>query len=171
MRSFALPIGLFGLLLAGCSSYVTIPAQDGTVALHNPNLNNVVRVEAEAIRGVLDAEADTLPCQVQLPAGTSDLHHAQVLASLGPRAAVPEQAGPGQMPVIQVRQVRIRGLTAQVDLVQPASFHQPQGPAQLATVWLKWYPLTGWQFQHVQRWSIGLAEAVGPAGGNGPMGP
>ncbi len=148
------------LMFGGCASYVNIPPQVGDLALHSPNHPTVALVEAEAIRGLVLEQPPDLPYQVSLPPKTSSSSYETVLKHLGENAQWPEEGPQAGVPVLEVRQLRLRGWYAQVDVLRPSSFNQPDGPTQLTTVWLKWYPFAGWRFQRAHVWSLGVDEAL-----------
>ena len=144
----------------GCVSYVNIPRQVGDFAIHDPNLRSVRQVEAKAIQTVLAEQPVETQVQIILPKGTKPACYDALVKQLGANTTWFDMGPqPGAL-VIQVRQVRIRGWRAEVDLIRPSHFQMPPGPHQLTTVSLKWDPGAGWQSQHVQLWSIGVREAL-----------
>ena len=148
------------ILLSGCSTYVNIPSQVGDVADNNPNALTVREVEIEVISGMLAEEGIDTKYQIRLPEGTSPVHYNMVTTKLGDNAKWLLKGPQEALPLIDVRQIRVRGWYAQVDLIRPSSFRQADGPRQLATAWLRWYPGIGWRYQRLQMWSIGVHEAL-----------
>ena len=153
-------VALISLLPLGCASYVNIPPQTGDIALHDPNLATVAQIEAKAIRGMLTEDQIGRPFQISLPERTSSAQYSKVTMRLGEHAFAADENPQSSLPQLSVRQVRVRGWYAQVDVIRPTSFRQPDGPQQLATVWLRWYPFAGWQYQRMHLWSIGVIEAL-----------
>lgn len=149
MNPIVLGLAVGALVPAGCGSpYVNIPAQVGDVATHNPNDRNVRGVLAAALEAVLDQQAIDGPVAVSLPEGASPLTHADVAQRLGEQAISTFEEGAEPLPIVAVQEVRIRGVTAEVDVVCPS----PSGRDQLMTAYLRWEPLSGWRVRRVRTW-------------------
>lgn len=161
-RDALLAIGLLVLAaLGGCSTYINVPPQGGDVARNDPNLPTVREIEIKALQGMFSEDPIETPYQIILPHGTSAAHYNVLLGQLDDDHAMWSIKGPRDgVAHIIFRQIRVRGWYAQVDIVRPTSFRQADGPRQLATVWLQWYPGTGWTFKRIYLWSIGVEEAL-----------
>ncbi|NJL30392.1 MAG: hypothetical protein HC898_01480 [Phycisphaerales bacterium] len=64
------------------------------------------------------------------------------------------------MPVIEVRHVRIRSWLAQVDVIRPADPRNPAGLQQLVSVHLKYSWGLGWSVDRLHLWRIPLEDAL-----------
>lgn len=64
------------------------------------------------------------------------------------------------LPAIEVRQIRIRGYRAEVDIIRPSDVTEPDSPKVLFTVYEKWVPFDGWIFQRAQPWRIPVEDAL-----------
>ncbi len=148
-------------MTGGCSTYINIPAQAGDVARNDPNLATVREVQLAALKGMLAEDPFETNYQVILPARTSAAHYNVLMGQLEDERAMWSIKGPRDgVAHVVIRQVRVRGWYAQTDIVRPASFRQIDGPRQLATVWLQWYPISGWTYRRTHLWSIGVEEAL-----------
>lgn len=149
------------ITLGGCSTYINIPAHRGDVARNNPNLPAVREAQRAALQGMFLEDPIETKYQIILPQGTSPAHYNVLLRQLDDELAMWSIKGPRDgVAHIVLRHIRVRGWDAQVDLVRPASFRQIDGPRQLATIWLQWYPFSGWTFKRMHLWSIGVNEAL-----------
>ncbi len=147
----------------GCAAYVNIPALAGDVAAHNANDTNVLAVEAEAIKAVVESWFLQEMFTVKTLPGTAAVNCFAVVSHIGEHATVDEVEG---APRIEVRQLYIRGMTAKVDLVctpsraamEAASVVGSEG--ELVTVHLKWKPFVGWQSTGIRQWHVDVARAL-----------
>ncbi len=154
----------------GCATYVNIPKQPGDVAQHNINNDNVRSVCIEAIRGMLSGNPITGRYIIVLPQGASVLTYQIIIANLDEWATA-ELDQPA--PIIELRQIRIRGNKASVDLIRPANALDMASPGQLVTVDLKWEPLSGWGATHLHAWRAPLNRTMPLDSGTSqtPVGP
>jgi len=159
IRALALLLAI-GLQGAACSSYVHIPGQRGAVARRNPNLKAVGKVEAEALRSVIEKWPIDGVYQIMLPAGTDSPQYIRVVDRLGEQATWSFSPLPPEVPILWVRQVRLRGWYAEVDIVRPDNPARPDGLKQLVTVTLKFRPVSGWRVSRLRPWSIGVHETL-----------
>ena len=148
-------------MLGGCSTYINIPAHSGDVARNDPNLPAIREVAIAALEGMFREEPIEINYQILLPRGTSAAQYNVLLRELNDELAMWSIKGPRDgVAHIVFRQMRVRGWYAQADIVRPASFRQIDGPRQLATIWLQWYPFTGWTYKRMYLWSLGVEEAL-----------
>lgn len=182
------PAAVFALSLSfyGCATYVNIPPQAGDVAWHSPNNPNVLAVEATAIKAVVDDWQLGQTFTVKALPGTSPLKYFAMLRHIGDHATIEHVEG---APRIEVRQLYIRGSSANVDIVRSrgvaggtASTSPTDSPAkggastgeedtgtsvsprsegerQLVTVHLNWMPFSGWRAERVRVWRMHVDEA------------
>lgn len=149
-----------GSLFTGCSTYVNIPPQSGDVALNSPNMKDVLNVELRSIKAVVNDRPLNGGYNVVLPKGTDDKSYAYVIGKLDEHAG---RAGdlPGvKLSVIEVAQVRVRGMKSEVDIVRPSDATQIDSPRQLVTVYLKWHFFDGWLVDRIRPWHIALDKAL-----------
>jgi len=139
--------------LGGCNPYlyINVPAQHGDLARNSPNADVVRAVEVEAIRHMLALRPLEAPVAIKLPQGTTDL----VAADVARRAAgdaegsvVPLQEGEDAVSHIQITQVRIRGVFAEIDMLYPTVTGMPQ----LLTAYLEYKPMNDWTTTRVSDW-------------------
>ena len=149
-------------LLPACSvPYVNIPHQSGDVAGNDPDARNVRAVEAEALRAVLAQGGVPTPVLIELPEGTDTLTYAAVASMVGEDAVPPSDEDVETQATLTVKQVRIRGWDAEVDLLRPG----PGGVRQLATVYVEYAPLGDWAAKRVRTWrgpASTLTESAAP---------
>ncbi len=155
------------IAFAGCSTYVNIPPQTGDVAGNDPNVVDVVSVQAKAIRAVIEERPSATKYRFILPPGSNTRSYAQVQEELGDLAVhgilLPNNATAeaGVMhPPAEVRQVMVRGWTAQVDVVRPSDPNTPGSVLQLVTVYLKWGFVDGWYVLRQHAWHIPVDAAI-----------
>ncbi len=151
---------VFTTSLAGCGQYVNIPEDAGDVAANSPNLLNVRQTAVAAVQAVLEDRPLGRSYRLVLPVGTSDDTYAYAMRELGPDASWSDQSPPTDMPVIDVRHVRIRSWLAQVDVIRPVDPRQPSGMQQLMSVYLKFDWGRGWYVDRLHLWRIPLEDAL-----------
>ncbi len=147
----ALPL----LCATACTTYVNIPAQPGDLAAHDPNDPTVREVVSEALYAVTTHRSIDGPVAFIMPDGTASRHfvrgarHAPDL-SVGVSEAinVDEITGPS----LEVKQVKIRGWSASVDILYRVDPRQLHTDDQLATVELEWQTLQGWTARRTRFW-------------------
>ena len=175
--TLALLLGVtLSLLLTACAppTYINIPPENGDWAFSNPNADDVQEMEVVAIRKSLEADPIGGPYEIRLPERTRPETYALVAHALGADALVPgdvpavaldedgkvietegdvpEVATPvslGEFPTVEVRSIRIRGATGQVDLVRPS----PSG-RRMTTVYLEWEAGFGWFAERLRNWRV-----------------
>lgn len=164
------------LLVSGCATYVNIPRQVGDVAAHNPDARNVLLAEVVAVRAVADDWPLTGPFAVLPVAGTDPDTHAGFAAHVGDQAVA--EWGEG-LPLLEVRQVYIRGGRARIDVVRTAGddvageVDEVTGEliestaSRVVTAYLKCEPFSGWQTQHLRLWRIPVEVALLRSAGRG----
>lgn len=155
------------IALAGCQgpSYVNIPAQPGDVAGNDPNSDVVREVVAEAVRGLLLEVPLDAPVAISLPAGSSVLSHADIARRVGEQAVSPHAEDVEPATQIDVRQVRVRGNMAEVDVLAPGR----GGVPRLVTISLNWVPFSGWSAEGVRTWRAGAQDVLLRPEANAPV--
>src|SRR5262245_3152548 len=119
IRTTIAALAVASLLSSGCATYVNIPPREGDIAAHNPNKSTVQNVEVAAARAAITERRGSGPIQIILPRGTDPLTYDQVLPKIGPDA-VHYKDGPREgVPVVEIREIRIRGMDAYADVVRP----------------------------------------------------
>ena len=146
-------------LLVGCTTYYNYPPQPGDLAVPNPEDGTAVDVQASAVSAAVVDRPLGARANLALPPGTGALSRAKVLAAAGDALYADQHP---DAPTIEVRQVRIRGRLAEVDIVRPASVG---GPLQLVTVYLNWEPIAGWQSSRLRYWRVPVEEALRKSAG------
>lgn len=146
------------LALGACSTYVNIPAQPGDVARNDPNDTTVREVTATALEAVV-ADKPMGQFAVVLPPGTQPSNYDWIVTRVSPAAMWSAEPLPANIPIFEVRQVRVRGWNAQVDVIRPVSQDDP-GRLELITAYLKSYPVGGWAVQNLRVWRGSLENAL-----------
>ncbi|MCX5659526.1 MAG: hypothetical protein NTW19_07355 [Planctomycetota bacterium] len=185
-RGLAVLFILGAASLGGCATYVNIPAIGGDgVAAHDTNWNYVADAMAAATNAVVADHPINKPFIVLLPKGSTVMTYNRVLPQLGEHATWlgPELTGaatapakgaksdaevivpppavmPVDRPVLDVNQVRIRGWTAQIDIVRPFDYDQPEGVKQVVTAYMKWDPVSHWQIEQLRVWRTSVETAL-----------
>lgn len=142
-----LTVGFFAGGCATTAAYVNIPAQAGDVARSSPNAENVRAVQAAALTALIEDRPIEGPTRLLLPGGADALTHAEVVRRVGPPFVSPRQADEQAVNTVEVQAVRIRGMDAEVDILRPT-----RGMQQLATVRLKYDPISGWHGRSIRYW-------------------
>jgi hypothetical protein len=119
MKLLGLALLGLALLCGACTPYVNIPPNAGDVASHDPNRQTVQEVIVAAARAALAESPIDQPFHVILPAGTLPLIYDQMLPRISPHAVWSSRGAPEGEPFLEIRQVRIRGSNAEVDLIRP----------------------------------------------------
>jgi hypothetical protein len=157
LAAFALSLTL---LATGCATYVNIPPHPGDVAVHNPNEENVQNVMVAAARAALAERSIDGPFQVVLPPGTLPTTYDAVLPRIHSKATwSPDGPREGQA-TVEIRELRIRGSSAEVDVIRPWDPKEPAGYQQLLTVELSWDPAAKWQADRVVGWRTSVDRAL-----------
>lgn len=102
-----------------------------------------------------DAAGEASPVDPAATAATAPASKAALDVIVPPPATMPVDR-----PVVDVRQVRIRGWTAQIDVVRPLDGDQPQGVHQVVTAYLKWDPVSHWQAEQIRAWRTSVDTAL-----------
>jgi hypothetical protein len=153
-------VPMLGVLLAGCASWVNIPAENGDAAAHDPNLKTVLKIELQAVRAVNDSIDPVGAPFVILPKDTTAASYEAVVPQVSPKASWSTNAPPAGALVLEVRQVRVRGTYAQADVIRPATKGQPEGPGEVVTVYLHYDMVFGWHVERLRPWRIGVDDAL-----------
>lgn len=138
--------------LTGCNPYVyvNVPAQHGDLARNDPNSDIVRAVEVESLRHMLAARPLDAPVAIKLPKGTTDLAAADVARRVSETdgQVVALQEGEDAVSHVEITQIRIRGVFAEVDMMYPTV----SGMSQLLTAYLEYKPMNDWVTNKVQDW-------------------
>jgi len=149
-----LPARMFGqfvvvaLLAAApfaCTAMSTYPPVDGK-PISTPNVSPGPEVMAAAIKEAHRVTAPNSELVFNLPAGLAENTWNRVAYLLPEKARAME---PGDEFVYSVKQIRIMGGTAEVDVVYPE-----KGVYQLMTVKVNGGPLAGWSVAWAYRWLL-----------------
>ena len=158
---------LAALTLTACaripSAYVNIPAQKGDTALHDPNRRGVRLVMLRSLEYVLTERPPNQPFQVMLPIGTSDEAYAGILAQLGDNAMWASDGQTRGLPIVAIAQIRIRGSSAEVDVVRPSFPQAGQSSEQTVTVSLNYNPIDSWYAVRLREWRGSVRSTASPA--------
>ena len=136
---------LLAVLPAACTAMSTYPPVDGK-PVSTPNVSPGPEVMAGAIREAARQVAPGKPIVFNLPAGLAE-HTWNRVAFLLPDTA--RAMEPEDEEVFSVKQLRISGGTAEVDVV-----YRDRGVYQLMTVKLNGGPLAGWSVAWAYRWLL-----------------
>lgn len=145
------------LALAGCGIYANVPPQTGDIATHDPNHPTIQKVMAIALRAVMEEQPLSGEYTVVLPPGTLPETYNGILPHVG-RGATWSSGGNAPIPpVVEVKQVRVRGEKAEVDVVRPSSGGAGEGPPMLVTAKLTYDLIGGWNVRTLRLWRAGVA--------------
>ena len=136
---------LLAVLPAACTAMSTYPPVDGK-PISTPNVSPGPEVMAGAIREASRQIAPGKPIVFNLPDGLSENTWNRVAFLLPDNARAME---PEDEDVYSVKQLRISGGTAEVDVV-----YRDRGVYQLMTVKLGGGPLAGWSVAWSYRWLL-----------------
>lgn len=160
-RFVVLLIGLFtAISLSGCATWVNIPPHAGDAAIHDPNEETVRHVEAAALRAALADKPADQDVQIVLPPGTLPLTYDTILPRISPSAMWSSRGISEGMTVVEVKEIRIRGSQAAVDVIRPWDYKVPESGRQLMTVDLGWDPVSKWQVKRVVSWHTSVEKAL-----------
>ena len=136
---------LLAVLPAACTAMSTYPPVAGR-PVSTPSVSPGPEVMAGAIKEAHRLTAPNTDIVFNLPAGLPENTWNRVAYLLPESARAME---PGDESVYSVKQIRIQGGTAEVDVVYPDS-----GVYQLMTVKFNGGPLAGWSVAWAYRWMI-----------------
>jgi len=171
-------LAMVGVAVAqtGCGIYTNIPPQAGDhLAQHSPNRSEVQNVMVEALNATLDQRPIRGTFQVILPSTADAMTYATLLPRLGDDAMWSSDGRRGDVPVLEVKQVRVRGTSAAVDIIRPTAAALATTPAphypgltsptpprmeELVTVQLRRYLGAGWGATRVYAWNADVDEAL-----------
>lgn len=160
-RSVVMLAGLFAAVaLSGCATWVNIPPHAGDAASHDPNEETVLHVEVAALRAALADKPADQDVQIILPPGTLPLTYDTILPRISATAMWSSRGTPEGMTVVEVKEIRIRGSQAAVDIIRPWDFQEPDAGRQLVTVDLDWDPVSKWQAERVVSWHTSVEKAL-----------
>lgn len=145
------------VLLTACSSptYINVPRAEGDVAFNDPNGKTVRRIEQSALAAVLADRAILGDVAVRFPEGTTELTAITIVAELSENVFPEGQTPTGEYTLVEVRAVRVRGGTGEVDIVRPGTTRD----RELVTVTMKWRALEGWVAGRMRVWGFSVEQA------------
>lgn len=147
--------------LSACTPYVNIPGQRGdTLATHSPNSKYVQEAIVAALKAVITYRPVDGNYQVILPKGTDPQTYAKLLPQLGDQAMWSSDGVRQDLPVYEVKGIRIRGADGEVDIVRPAVGLPDGRTEQLVTVDLKYYVPGGWGHTRIRVWKAPVDDAL-----------
>ncbi len=150
-----LSVLVLGSAMWGCSPYVNIPGEPGSVATESTNDLGVREAIAESLKLIMLREAPPADWALVLPEGTTQRNYAYVLDNVGAGSRLADAAD--DAPVYEVISIQIRGLDGQVDIVPPVEM--THGTARVQTVYLR-HRLDQWHAQRTRLWNIPVPEAM-----------
>ena len=148
------------LVMIGCTTYVNIPPQPGDVAVHDDDDDTVREVITESLRTVIQQRSIQGPVAIKLPDGRIRRHFIRTtmdttgLIDVWPvDAQAPDDPDmTGNAIGLEVRQIRIRGWSAGVDVLMRLDPQQLHTQDQLVTVDLQWHAMHGWVVDRTRFW-------------------
>ena len=108
---------------------------------------------------VVDDQKVTGPFQVIVPVKTTPKVAQHTVSKISDQA-VWNQAPDTSIPIYDVRQIRVRGMSAEVDIVRPVFVKQPDAGRQVATIYLHWDPFSGWVVREMRVWRMSVENAL-----------
>jgi len=160
---------LGGLAIGGCAGHHSWPPQKGEVALKDvdaPVMQNVIVASLQwAVKEYPVPQAESGPSYaVNLPTGTNQRVYAWMVRHVGP-GAVPLTPENSHLPTYHIKEVRVRSVYAEVDVLHPVPSMglDPRGEPvyQMVTAYLEggFHP---WKVTSRKEWSIGTATPPEP---------
>ena len=155
-------IVLCAAVLAGCFGYTTYPPTEGQLASADVNSPNAERIMAPAIRRVVSLYPPPGPLDasprfaIQGPRGLSSLRYDRLVRAVGMGAVplTPESEG---LPRYSVKELRVRGARAEVDVFRPVYRTLGKVEWQMITVELHG-GLSPWSIERVHERVVGAFE-------------
>ena len=149
-------LALLVILLPACSAptYINVPGADGDVAFNDANGTTVRTLEKNALAAVLAERNYAGDVAIRFPQGTTELTAITVIADLPGNVILEADSATGEYTLIEVREVKVRGGTAEVDIVRPGT----TVARELVTVTLKWKALDGWVYRGSKVWGIDMSQ-------------
>jgi len=147
---------LMVILLPACSAptYINVPPADGDVAFNDANGNTVRTLEKKALGAILAERNYAGDVAIRFPQGTTELTAITVIAELPDNVILEADSATGEYTLIEIREVRVRGGTAQIDIVRPGTTLA----RELVTVTLKWKAIGGWIYRSSKVWGIDMTR-------------
>lgn len=138
------------VVIAGCTPWATYPPIEGSTGLHEPWLSPIPDVIAQAVRFAHFEDGGEGEIVINLPEGTPPVVYERVIALLGSGRPMRD---PGEV-AYHVRQVRVRTVEAQVDLIH----RDEHGVPQEMTVTVDRNLLSGFFVSDVRYWRYDVEE-------------
>lgn len=148
--------------LVGCATYVNIPPQPGDMAWHDPNHPTVQTVVSEALQAVATHQEKDGKIAILLPDGTLAKNYSKTVAQIHNETVWPGHPQRSEQPLLHVKEIRIRGSRAAVDVVHNNGPQTPQAEDQLITVDLAWNVAEGWSAQRLKLWRTQAQQVTTP---------
>ena len=115
--------------------------------MHDPNLRAVREIQAAALHAVLRDRPLEGPVALDLPAGTSAESYQEIIAELDADVIrLDDERQPAT--VLEVEQIRVRGTSAEVDVIRPRN----GDVRQRVTVELSRPPFSKWAADRIYVW-------------------
>ena len=146
-------LGVLLGLLVGCTPYATYPPVEGALELSGPKIHPIPMLMAEALRFAHAHYTPETDLVINLPEGTPIKVYSDVVERLGEARIMRE---PGEA-ALQVTAVRVRGLSAEVDVIYP----RMEALHELVTVKFKKGIIGQYKVDSTRLWRI-RAEAPPP---------
>ena len=139
---------LFAFLipLAGCTPWATYPPIEGAVSFHNPALEPIPTLMAEAIGHVYLSDERAGELVINLPPDTPAKIYDRVIARLGDGRPMQTDADRAY----HVYELRLRANEAEIDVIHPGN----GGAPELLTLSFKQELFKGWQLKRTRRWRL-----------------
>lgn len=137
---------LASLSLSGCAAWTTYPAIPGALRVGHPEVEPLPTIMAEAVRYSNERYLKAEEPVFNLPDGVTIHTYESVKRRLRGGKAMRE---PGE-PAVHVREIRVRGADAQVDVVFPRS----DGLYQFVTLYMKQRLVNRYEVRDTRLWRI-----------------
>lgn len=157
IRAFNQTLILLTLVAStGCvaPSYINIPPLKGDTALHNPNDWVVRDVMVESLKKVIRDYPPAANYSVSFPQGVSEKSRALMIEKL-PHGLETIWNSQNPTPIYAIKQVWVRGLNAQVDIIVP----QIAGEPRLVSVFCV-TDIEGWYGRTSRIWRLPVEQAL-----------
>ena len=152
---------IVALGLSACSPYVNIPGQRGdTLATHNPNSKYIQEAIVAALKAVVTYRPVEGNYQVILPEGTDPATYASLPPQMGDQAMWSSDGVRQDVPVYEVKAIRLRGADGEIDIARPAVGLPDGRTQQLVTVDMKYYVPGGWGHTRLRVWKASVENAM-----------
>ena len=144
------------IAVAGCSSYATYPSieTDTALALTNATYQPAPEIMATTLAWIDEQYGSGDTVVFNLPAGMVPVVYDRVVAHLGDATPM-TAAGQAATPLLELR---IRGLSAQADVIYPTS----SGTWHRSTIYLSTTLLKPWAVERERTWNVPVTDWPAP---------